>query len=300
MIHDKRNVLLYGCLVPDVSVVVPAFNPGRFLRFALDSVVAQTLYDWECVVVDDGGGEDISWVRSVDRRIRLVQQENLGVAAARNRGVEETSSPLVAFLDQDDLWHPEKLRAQVAQLVVEPSAPLCSTDFDIVDAHGNRTGPGFHTNFYNYNELLLGDGICVSTTVVRRGPLEQSGGFAEQYRVATDWDLWLRLANNFGRFTRVDRILAHYRLHQTNESRNYEAILREGSEILRVHRAGPQQAAAVEGERRLRRLIGTQAFDEFRATRRLGPLFEALRLAPRYTIRNIASYPIRALGQKWG
>lgn len=100
--------------VPTVAVVIPAYNPGPYLRPALDSVIGQTFTDWECVVVDDGSTEDLSWVDGIDKRVRLITKRNQGVSIARNVGVAATTAPWVAFLDSDDLWYPKKIEAQLA------------------------------------------------------------------------------------------------------------------------------------------------------------------------------------------
>jgi glycosyltransferase involved in cell wall biosynthesis len=278
---------------PAVSVIVPAYDPGpSFLRVALEAVVEQTCQDWEAVVVDDGGSQDLSWVSLIDERIRLIRQTNRGVSAARNHGIAATSGALVAFLDQDDVWHREKLAAQLREMAAQRDAPVCSTDFERIDAEGNRIGAGYHENFFTYQELLRGDGLCTSTTVVRRAALELVGGFDERYRYAPDWDLWLRLSSRVGRFTRVDRCLVGYRLHDRNESLNYAGLLAEGTEILRHHRAGPERRTALEGERRLRRMAGAQAYDAFRATRRSRALVDALRFDPRYTVCALWRYAL--------
>ncbi len=97
---------------PTVTVVIPAYNAERFLRATLESLRAQTFRDFQTVVVDDGSTDNTSGLVREYPEVRLVTQPNAGVAAARNRGVRETRSEWVAFLDADDLWMPEKLRLQ--------------------------------------------------------------------------------------------------------------------------------------------------------------------------------------------
>jgi len=97
--------------VPAVSVVIPLYNKGPHIARALNSVLAQTFQDFEVIVVDDGSTDDgAEVVRGVDDpRIRLIQQENRGVSAARNRGIEAARAELIAFLDADDEWLAEHL-----------------------------------------------------------------------------------------------------------------------------------------------------------------------------------------------
>ena len=97
-----------------VSVVIPVYNAERFLRFPLDSVLAQTHSDWECICVDDGStdgsGAILDEYAAKDARFRVVHQANGGEGSARNAGLDLATGELVAFLDADDAWHPESLR----------------------------------------------------------------------------------------------------------------------------------------------------------------------------------------------
>jgi GT2 family glycosyltransferase len=260
------------------AVVIPVFNPGHFIDIAVRSVLEQTVRDIEVVLVDDGGSEDITRV-CTDPRIRLIKQANAGVASARNRGIAETSARFVAFLDQDDVWLPGKLEAQLAELA-RTTAPLCSTDFEIIDRDGNRIGPGFREHFFTYRDFLLGDGVLPSTMLARREALVAIGGFNPSYRYASDWDLLTRLTQHSGTLARVPTVLAQYRMHETNESHFYRAILEEGKHILSGHLAGPESDAATEGLRRLYKRNGAQAFDAFRRSRQWRDLEMALRLNP--------------------
>src|ERR1700749_83796 len=100
-----------------VSVIMPAYNSGRYLAESVRSVQAQTFGGWELVVVDDGSTDDTGEVArrlaEADARVRYVRRPNGGQAAARNTGLAEARGRLVAFLDADDLWLPEKLEAQM-------------------------------------------------------------------------------------------------------------------------------------------------------------------------------------------
>jgi len=107
---------------PLVSVVIPAFNAVRFLTGSIPSVLAQTWTDFELIVVDDGSTDaTAACVQAFDDpRIRLVSQTNRGLAGARNGGIREARGTYIAFLDADDLWHPEKLARHVAHLQSQP------------------------------------------------------------------------------------------------------------------------------------------------------------------------------------
>src|SRR5687767_12772807 len=98
-----------------VSVIVPLYNKGPYVRRMLDSISAQTFSDFELIVVDDGSTDDgpVQVDRHPDRRIRMVRQANAGPGAARNRGISEASGELIAFLDADDEWLREYLACAV-------------------------------------------------------------------------------------------------------------------------------------------------------------------------------------------
>ena len=116
-----------------VSIVIPCYNQARFLPDALDSVLAQTLTDWECIVVDDGSPDDTRDVAARyckrDQRIRLVSHENRGLAGARNSGIDASRGRYIQFLDADDLIAPEKLALQVAALAQSKSLSVSYTDY---------------------------------------------------------------------------------------------------------------------------------------------------------------------------
>lgn len=261
-------------------------------------MLSQTHTRWVALVVDDGSSEDLAYVERLDPRISLLRQQNEGLTAARNAGIRATSASLIAFLDADDLWLPRKLELQV-ELMAASDPVLCSTDFEIIDGNGTRIGPGYG-GAWSFADLLEGCGLCVSTVMVRRSALDSVGLFDLQYRQAQDWDLWLRLAKT-GPLGRCDEVLARYRIHAANMSRNYRRLLDEGTSILRSHQADRDShvcAAAERGIRNLRRLVGAQAYDAFKQHHRPTDLVHAFRLAPRSTLNQIRLFAANRIRPK--
>jgi GT2 family glycosyltransferase len=122
---------------PAVSVVIPTFNRARTVVRAVESVLAQTVPVLEVIVVDDGSDDDTAGICSaMPAPVRYVRQRNAGPAAARNRGMRETRGEYVAFLDSDDVWHPQKLDAQLAALTACPESAWSITDCEVVDLDG--------------------------------------------------------------------------------------------------------------------------------------------------------------------
>lgn len=113
--------------MPRVSVIIPTYNSAWSVGRTLQSVLHQTLRDFEAIVVDDGSTDGFAMAVapfSHDKRVRIVHQENRGLAAARNRGIAEARSALIAPIDADDLWHPEFLAETVSALEGDPDAPF--------------------------------------------------------------------------------------------------------------------------------------------------------------------------------
>ena len=201
--------------MPTVSVIIPAYNAERYLREALDSVMAQTYGDVEVVVVDDGstdGTREI--VRGYGPAARLIEQANAGPSAARNRGVREAGGELVAFIDSDDLWLPEKLALQVPLFDAERRVALVYCHCDRMNADG-ETLPTPHPPRPQgrvFLDFLLRNHCPTSGAVVRRDVFLEMGGFPEDMIWAEDWHLWLRVARRYD-FAAVEEVLVRHRVH---------------------------------------------------------------------------------------
>jgi glycosyltransferase involved in cell wall biosynthesis len=212
----------------DVAVIVPCYNYGRFVSRAIDSVLRQTLPPREIIVIDDGSTDDSREVLArFGADIRLVLQENRGVAASRNRGIALSSAPLVAFLDADDAWLPNKLERQVGALARHPDVGLVHCGMAYVDVAGEiigvrlEGGNGRVDSFELLTRLpVLGGG---SGALIPRPVLADVGGFDERLSTSADWDLYLRIALRYPIWF-VPEMLLHYTLHNSNMHRNVAAM----------------------------------------------------------------------------
>jgi glycosyltransferase involved in cell wall biosynthesis len=207
----------------DIAVVVPAHNAAAYLAQALASLQQQSLPPREVVVVDDASTDDTADVARQHGAVVLRQQERRGPGAARNRGIGETRSPLIAFLDADDWFGPSKLERQSERLRAL-GAQTCGTDAWVVDGdrvmrckNEGRGVPGVLT----LEKLMQGNPLICSTVMLRRSALEQVGAFDEDPAlIATeDYDLWLRLARREP-IAYIDEPLAFYRVHKQSLSAN--------------------------------------------------------------------------------
>jgi glycosyltransferase involved in cell wall biosynthesis len=235
--------------VPVVSVVLAAHNQARWLGEAIEGVRAQTFTDWELVVIDDGSTDDTADVLArftTDPRVRCLRQPRAERAAARNRGIAETSGELVAFLDGDDVWRPTKLAAQVAALHASPEAGLCYTTARFIDVAGRPLPlrkPSRPLAGRVFPVLVRGNVLILASVVVRREALAAVGGFDETLPVfgCEDWDLWLRIARRFALIV-VDEELTLYRQHATNTSR--AQVLASALAVIDRWYADPETARA--------------------------------------------------------
>jgi len=181
---------------PLVSVVVPTFNRAGQLGEAIDSVLAQTYPHWELIVVDDGSQDETPrCLAAYSHPIRTIRQENRGVSAARNRGFQAANGDLIALLDSDDYWLPDKLAVQVALFRQHPSLMLCQTE-EIWVRNGRRVNPkARHRKFGGmiFEKTLPLCLISPSAVMLRRALLDEIGLFDERLPACEDYDLWLRI-----------------------------------------------------------------------------------------------------------
>ncbi|NNM84028.1 glycosyltransferase family 2 protein [Candidatus Parcubacteria bacterium] len=209
--------------MPLISVVIPTHNRPELLRRAILSVLTQTFQDFEVVVVDDGdrntGVEEV--VRSsIDQRIRYITQtkSHSGAPTARNRGAHEARAEIIAFLDDDDEWLPEKLASQFAALTSHPEAVAVFTGVAFYDEKGNQTGERWprESGIVNvFARTLLHPYIWTSALMVRKDAFEAIGGFDEILPKNQEWDLVLRLSKRQP-FYAIDRLLVRLNVQGVN------------------------------------------------------------------------------------
>ena len=207
---------------PRISVIIPVYNAARYLEETLASVFAQTYRDYEVIVVNDGSTDESALVLAPyarDGRIRYLDQANAGVAAARNRALREAGGELVAFLDADDLWLPEKLEKQVHLLTRQPGVGLVYADLVNFYPGGDEAYSLFQVKQpaagWVLDRLFYGNFVPTPTVVVRLAVLKEVGLFDESIQINEDVDLFLRLAERC-EFAYVDEVLVRRRMCLTS------------------------------------------------------------------------------------
>jgi glycosyltransferase involved in cell wall biosynthesis len=275
---------------PVCSVLIPAHNSEAYLPETLDSLLGQTFGAWEAVVVDDGSSdrtaEIVRGYAARDHRIRLFQQPARGVAAARNRGLNECRGAFVAFLDADDLWRPDKLERQLAA-AQSSRADLIFCRFECFrsgpDQHrgGEGLGPARHRAGPLAGKELM-EGLCLdwfiipSCVLLRRTALLRAGPFDEALRLKSDLEMWLRMAAGGCQAYGLEELLCRYRIHPSSISnRVVEGYLAQQRVVgrYRAHLAG---AAVLSAQRLAFRNAFTEAGRQ-RCWSDLGAMFEVYR-----------------------
>ncbi len=205
-----------------VSVIIPAYNQGRFLAQAVNSVFEQTHIDFEIVVVDDGSTDDTRQIASnyADPKFHYVYQNNQGLSAARNTGIRNSTAPYLSFLDSDDLFLPEKLAILGSVLDEDETIGLVAGQSIPIDENNQQVGKIFDSPPPEKGfELLLGNPLHVGSILMRRSWQQVVGFFDESLRSYEDWDMWLRLAQAGCKMAWVDKPVSFYRFHTAQMTR---------------------------------------------------------------------------------
>lgn len=214
---------------PLVSVIIPNYNYAGYICQAIESVLAQTYENVEVIVVDDESKDNSLEVLSAyGDRIRVIAQKNAGVAVARNSGVTNSSGEMVAFLDADDVWLPEKLERQIEKMASDERIGLVHGSMTLIDPSGDVCGEisNGREGWVADDLLLFESGTVIgagSTALVRREIFDAIGGFDARLSTAADWDLSYRIATGH-KVGFVSEPLVLYRTHNSNMHSNIGAM----------------------------------------------------------------------------
>jgi len=215
-----------------VSVVIPTCNYGRFIVDAIDSVLDQTRLPSEIIVIDDGSTDETAALVGAFRdRVRYIRQDNAGVCAARNRGVNESTSELIAFLDADDTWEPTNLEKQLTRFETDEEIGLvhcamrefATETGETIQLHMDGGEEGVADNLLLWEgPMIVGPGGAVT---VSRTAFDHVGGFDTRMKVGEDWDFCYRVARSF-KIGFVAEPLVNYRNHSGAAHLNIENMER--------------------------------------------------------------------------
>lgn len=183
---------------PLVSVILPTYNRAWTLKTAIDSVLFQDYPNIELIVIDDGSRDNTrQLLKEYKNQIKVLSQENAGVSAARNRGIEKSRGEFIALIDSDDSWDKRKISCQIDFFMANPEALICQTQEVWIRNH-KRVNPKIKHKkpsgmiFEQSLNLCL---VSPSAVMMKREIFELKGYFNEKFLVCEDYDLWLRISS---------------------------------------------------------------------------------------------------------
>lgn len=205
-----------------VSIIVPCYKQACYLPETLDSVLAQTYTDWECIVVNDGSPDNTGEVArrylAKDSRFKYIEQSNKGPAAARNAGIENSCGEFILPLDADDLIAPTYLEKAVAVFSHNPDTKLVYCKADLF---GVENGPWILDD-YNYDSFIWKNCIFCSAMYKRCDYLKTGGYNVNMTHGLEDWDFFLSLLKKDDVVHRIDETLFHYRVKEISRTTDYQ------------------------------------------------------------------------------
>jgi len=240
-ILEKRVGKLVNPDAPRISVVIPAFNVAEYIAETLDSALAQTFSDFEIIVVNDGSPDTARLEKVLSDyfdKIIYLKQENGGAAAARNAAISESRGSLLAFLDGDDIWYPEKLAAQVSF--------LDANDFEMIYCDALLFGEPFYegktfmqgapsVGRVTAQSLLEGScNVLTSGTIVVKESVMKYGMFDEKAVRVEDFELWFRLCKNAVKIGYQKKTLVKYRIREGSLTGDNIAKTERGIAALKI------------------------------------------------------------------
>jgi glycosyltransferase involved in cell wall biosynthesis len=246
---------------PRVSVVIPCYNSGRFLREAIESVLRQSYPAAEIVVVNDGSTDDTAAVARSFERVRYIEQPNQGAPASRNAGIRASTGDFLVCLDADDRLQPHALATGVESLVAHPEWAFVSGEVSVIAEDGSlRHVPKRKPRFGDpYIELLRSNYIWTPGVVMyRRDILRAVNGYVTWAGASADYELNVRIARRFP-IGRHDQVVLDYRQHPSSMSSDVRYMLRSAVTVRRAERRHACRSA--EGKRAWRKGIAVVQAD---------------------------------------
>lgn len=215
-----------------ISVVIPLYNKEQSVASTLQTVLTQTYQDFEIVIIDDGSTDySVDEVRKVtDPRIRLIHQNNMGVSAARNRGIKEAKGEYIAFLDADDEWKPEYLKAQYELTQKYPECSVFACNYEFKDTQGKMKHTIIRKLPFEGEDGILSNYFVVasrshpplwtSAVMVRKNVIQSIEGFPAGLISGEDLLTWARLAVKY-KIAFSNNVYAQYKILANSQSKNY-------------------------------------------------------------------------------
>lgn len=212
--------------MPTVSVIIPAFNSEKLILQTINSVLNQTENDFEIIIIDDGSTDQTAdLVEGIDNRVKVIRQENQGIAAARNAGIRIAQGKFITFLDHDDLWHPQKLATQLKYFKKQPVIGCVFSSFHRWNDDQQPVFPDKQLDYddidedlsgWIYHKLILDNWVLLSTAMFKKEVIQDIGNFDGSLPPSDDWDYAIRVSRKY-QFCKLKQVTTLYRIH-TNQT----------------------------------------------------------------------------------
>ncbi len=205
---------------PQISVVMPVYNAGRYLPAAIESVLNQTFRDFELILVNDAStdnSQDLMRGYS-DDRVRIITNEtNQGITKSLNHALQNCRAPFIARMDADDIMHPDRLQKQYAAMLANHDIAVLATRIEMINEDGEITGiwntDADTTSESDIRHVMSKTNCIAHPSVMMRKEIALEFQYTEKQKGAEDWDLWLRILNRGFRILKLDEVLLSYRIH---------------------------------------------------------------------------------------
>ncbi len=233
--------MFFKMINSEISVIIPSYNCEKYIERAINSAMIQSLVPKEIIIVDDGSTDNTrALVENLQKRtstqLTYLYKENGGLSSARNFGIKNSSTSLLAFLDSDDEWHSEKLQMQFELLASQNETGnlgVVYCDCELIDEFGKKMFAPRSTYIdvslkgSIFNQLLEANRVAGSGSgvLVKKECFDKVGLFDEKLTAAEDWDMWLRIAEYYS-FDFVDKILVKIRRHKGNMQGDAERMFK--------------------------------------------------------------------------
>lgn len=284
---------------PKIAIIIPAYNAAATLEETMASVQAQTIDDWEAVIVDDGSTdatlELAKELAAADPRITAITQTNSGVSAARNAGIAASTAPLLGFVDADDYWFPTFAARIIETLDADPATGVVFGRVEIRTPEGVPTGTEstFPEGPINLELLVATNPAATCSTIgARRETLEATGGFAEDLRRCEDHHFLLAAYLADWEVVGIDEALVGYRTSPDGLSANLEGM-RDSWDAM-VEKLGPERLGPTLDAARAEHLfyLARRALRLGRPRETFDYLRQAMASDPMVPVKKIATAPL--------
>lgn len=225
---------------PKVSIIIPVYNGSNFIKQSIESALAQTYENIEIIVVNDGStdnGKTAEIVKLFGQKVKYIEKENGGVASALNKGIEESSGEYISWLSHDDLYLPNKIEKEIKVLKkLEDKNTIIFSNFDLIDENGSKITRTAYTKNIKKEELCQGIYPvvrgCVNgcTILIPKLCFKKVGYFNETLKTTNDYEMWIRLFNEFPSYFIEDSIIK-YRIHKNQDTNKSPVFVAESNEL---------------------------------------------------------------------